>query len=154
MKMRGVFIAELREAGRVVARWTAPNLVTDAGVAHVADCMSGRAGTRMTYMAVGDGTGQDAASTTLDNELARIALDATYGEQGTGAADADVGRDLEVYEVVYKATFAAGTGTGTLSEFAVFNANAAGTMLNYATGFSYAKGVLQDLLVWYVLTLG
>lgn len=121
----------------IMERWTFSNFLTALGEAHLAARQCASPPAAMSHLAVGTGTGQTAASTTLANEIARVALDSGYPQQGTGAAD---------NEVLYLATLPVGTGTGTLTEFAIFNASSGGTMLNYASGFApKIKGAGQSL---------
>jgi len=143
--MRGDVELELRNAdGSVAHRVHCRNLITQLGDALVADAMSDRGTTLPTHMAVGSGTGQTSASTTLATELARVALTSTT--QGTGGDD---------NTVVYVATFAAGTGTGTISECALFNAFTSGTMFNYLDTFSsFSKGSGQSLTVTLTVRFG
>ena len=90
------------------------NLVVTAGKEWVADRMN-NANTVMTYMSIGTGTTAAAAgNTTLVTELDRNALSSTTV---TGA------------DVAYVATWAAGDGTGAITEAGIFNAASAGDML-------------------------
>jgi len=91
------------------------NLVVTTGKSYVASRMKDATATAMSHMAVGTGsTAAAAADTTLGSELARIAL--------TSAT-------VSANQVSYVATFAAGTGTGALTEAAILNASSGGTML-------------------------
>jgi len=120
------------------------NAVTVLGDALVADAMSDRGVALPTHMAVGTATGgKSTASTTLETELARVALDSTT--QGTGASDNDV---------VWVATFPAGTGTGALVEAGVFNDASAGTMMTYTDFSVINKGASDSLVITWTLTCG
>jgi hypothetical protein len=135
----------VRESSRLVATYEFPNFLTELGEAHIAARLSGSP-TQMSHMAVGTGTGQDQADQTLATEIARVALEATYPLQGSGADD---------NRVAYYAIFPAGTGTGTLTEFAIFNASSGGVMLNYATGFTpIVKGAGQSFEITAYLKIG
>ena len=91
------------------------NLVVTTGKGYVASRMKDATATAMSHMAVGTGsTAAAAADTTLGSELARIALTSTT---------------VSANQVSYVATFAAGTGTGALTEAAILNASSGGTML-------------------------
>ena len=91
------------------------NLVVTTGKSYVASRMKDATATAMSHMAVGTGsTAAAAADTTLGSELARIALTSTT---------------VSANQVSYVATFAAGTGTGALTEAAILNASSGGTML-------------------------
>lgn len=94
---------------------TVPNMIVTAGLYHIADQMSGEAQNEMTHMAIGTGTTAAAlADTALETELDRNAVTSVTR---TGAS------------VAYVGTWAAGDGTGAITEAGIFNAAAAGTML-------------------------
>ena len=91
------------------------NLVVTTGKGYVASRMKDATATAMSHMAVGSGsTAAAVADTALGTELARIALTSTT---------------VSANQVSYVATFAAGTGTGALTEAAILNASSGGTML-------------------------
>ena len=91
------------------------NLVVTTGKSYVASRMKDATATAMSHMAVGSGsTAAAVADTALGTELARIALTSTT---------------VSANQVSYVATFAAGTGTGALTEAAILNASSGGTML-------------------------
>ena len=91
------------------------NLVVDTGLAFITSRMTDSTDSVMSHMAVGSGsTAAAAGDTTLGSEEGRVALTST-----TDNAD----------EVVYVATFGAGTATASLREAGLFNASSAGTML-------------------------
>lgn len=155
LRTKSEIVAVVLEGGVEVARYRTTNFLTELGEAHIADRLSDAGTSAMSHMAIGDDTGQTAASTTLANELARVALDATYPKQGTGATDTVLNRAIRDNEVLYRATFPAGTGTGTITEFAVLNAASAGVMLNYAEPSpAWEKGAGQELIVVMALTIG
>ena len=145
MSVRGRIHIALRNAdGSLAHELTFPNFITDAGEAHIADQLADAGETAMGYMAIGDSSGQAKTDTTLANETARVALDSTT--QGSSGDDNDV---------VYVATFPAGTGTGTVSEVGVLNAATVGTLLNYSDQFSaFSKGAGQSAVVTVTLTIG
>jgi len=119
------------------------NTLTELGEALIADALSDRSVALMTHMAVGSGTGQDAADTTLATELARVALDSTT--QGSAGNDNDV---------TWIATFAAGTGTGAITEAGLFNATPAGTMFSVTSFAVINKGAADVLIFSWTLTCG
>tara|TARA_R110002153_G_scaffold21606_1_gene71944 strand:+ start:406 stop:831 length:426 start_codon:yes stop_codon:yes gene_type:complete len=99
--------------GKVVRE--VPNLVVTAGKAYVASRMKDATATAMSHMAIGTGSTAAASSdTALGAEVARVALSST-----TVAANT----------ITYVATFAAGTGSGSLTESAVLDSTSSGTML-------------------------
>ena len=152
-KTRTQVVGVFYENGLEVRRFETTNFLTEAGEAHMADQMSDAAEAAMSHMAVGTGSGQTAADTALDTEIARVALDATYPKQGTGATDTILNRVVRDNEVLYRGTFPAGTGTGTITEVAVFNAASGGTMLNYAVE-NQPKAAGQELILVIALTIG
>ena len=92
-----------------------PNLVVTAGKGYVASRMKDTSATAMSHMAIGTGsTAAAAGNTALGSESARTALTSTT----VSSAD-----------IVYVDTFAAGTGTGAITEAGIFNASSGGTML-------------------------
>ena len=91
------------------------NLVVTAGKGFVASRMAGTSANVMSHMAIGTGsTAASASDTALGSEAARTALTST---NVSGAV------------VTYVDTFAAGTGTGAITEAAILNASSGGTML-------------------------
>jgi len=91
------------------------NLVVDTGLAYIASRMKDATATAMTHMAIGSGTNDPAAGdTALQTQLGRVALTSTTVTNNS---------------VAYIASFAAGTGTGAVTEAGIFNASSAGTML-------------------------
>ena len=120
------------------------NTWTQVGDAHVADQLSDQGNAAVGWMAVGTTSGgKSTASTTLEAEAARVALDSTT--QGAGAADNDV---------VYVGTFGAGVGTGALVEAGLFNAGAAGVMMCYTEWAVVNKGASDTLVVTWTATFG
>jgi len=121
--VNGYVRAELFEGEELVGIWDTTNFVTDVGLKHIAGAM-GQSPTDMGWIGVGTGTGQTKASTTLDTDQVHQALLAGYPDRTASPPD---------NVTVFKATLAAGVGTGTLTEGGVFN-NASvdtGTLLNY-----------------------
>lgn len=113
------------------------NLVVDTGLAWMAGRQVGTTGP-MSHMAIGSGSvAPDPLNTTLGNELGRAALTAQ-----TAAANV----------AAYASTFAAGVGTGAITEAGIFNANAAGVMLNRATFPVINKGALDTLQINWLVT--
>jgi len=143
--LKGMFHFRLYDAdGNLKEEREVPNTITQLGDAWVADHLSDVGTALASHMAVGTGTGgKSTASTTLETELARVALDSTT--QGGGADDNDV---------IWVATFPAGTGTGALVEAAVLNNAAGGTMIVYTDYAVINKGAADSLVVTWTLTCG
>ncbi len=119
------------------------NTVTELGDAHIADALSDQGEGALGYMAVGTGTGQTSASTGLAVTLDRNALTSTT--QGIGANDNDV---------IYVGTWAAGDGTGAITEAGIFLGDN-NTSLNYYDDFAVInKGAVDTLVITWTVTHG
>ena len=115
-----------------------PNLVVTVGLQHVADQMSDQGNAAMTHMSVGTGTTAAAASdTALVTELDRNALDSTT-QSGAG--------------VIYICTWAAGDGTGALTEAGIFNQASAGVMLCRSVFSVKNKGAGDSMVLTWTIT--
>jgi len=130
--------------GQIKEERLAHNLVTDAGCAHIADQLASVPDeSAMSHMAIGTGTtGPVAGNTTLETELDRNALDSFT--QGAGAAD---------HTVIYVASWAAGDGTGAITEAGIFNAASAGTLLARVVFSVINKGASDTLQITWTLTI-
>lgn len=117
LNMKGdVYITKTLPDG-TVENYEHKNLVVSVGKTNIAARMAGNTVAVMSHMAVGTGNTAAAASdTTLDTELARVALTVAGGTPSSNT-------------VTYSAAFPAGTGTGALQEAGVFNAASSGTMM-------------------------
>ena len=103
------------ENGNLKQELNVTNLVVDTGLAYIASRMKDATATAMTHMAIGSGTTDPAAAdTALQTQLGRVSLTSTTVTNNS---------------VAYIASFAAGTGTGAVTEAGIFNASSAGTML-------------------------
>ena len=125
--------------GAIKQEFTVPNLVVDTGLDYIASRMKDTTDTAMSHMAVGTGTtAADAADTALETEAARETLTST-----TVTSNA----------VAYVATFAAGTGTGALTEAAILNASSGGTMLCRTVFSVINKGASDSMTVTWTVTI-
>lgn len=146
LQFRGLFLFVLHRADGSAETWESENFLTEDGEAWVADQLAATpALDPMTYMGIGTGSGQTQADTTLDNEVARVAFESGYPAVGAGADD---------NEVEFYANFPAGTGTGIITEVAVFNASSGGNMLNYSQNFVKDKQAGDALEVHLYLKCG
>lgn len=101
--------------GQVKDQREIKNLVVTNGLAFIASRMRDASASVMSHMAVGAGTTAAALGNTgLVSELGRVALTSTV---------------VNANQIVFTATFPAGTGTGAVTEAGILNAGAAGTML-------------------------
>lgn len=121
--------------GKVKQEAKGPNVVTTVGKEFLASFLYSAAVAASTftcrYVAIGsDSTSEDAGNTGLGTELARVSGVVSYV---SGA----------IYRVT--GTFAAGTGTGAIVEYAVFSSSTAGTLLNRKTDSVINKGASDSL---------
>lgn len=116
------------------------NLVVNTGLAHIADQLSASPGdSAMSHMAIGTGTTAAAAGdTALETELDRNALDSATD---SGAV------------VTYQATWAAGDGTGAITEAGILNNSSGGTLLARAVFAVINKGASDSLVITWTLTV-
>jgi len=114
------------------------NLVVTAGKGYVASRIKDATATAMSHMAVGtNSTAAAAGDTALGAEAGRVALTST---SVSGAI------------VTYVATFAAGTGTGSLTEAAILNASSSGTMLARTVFSTISKSANDSMTVTWQVT--
>lgn len=115
------------------------NLVVTAGKGYVASRMKDASATAMSHMAIGSGTTNPAANDTApETQLGRVSLTSTAV---SGAV------------VTYVATFAAGTGTGAVTEAAILNASSGGTMLCRTEFNVVNKGSSDSMTVTWTVTV-
>ena len=119
------------------------NTITELMDAHVADQMSDQGDAAIGYMNVGTGSGQGAADVGLDSELDRNALDSTT--QGAAGDDNDV---------IYVCTWAAGDGTGAITEAGIMQADNNTTMMAYADFAVVNKAAADSLVITWTVTFG
>ena len=120
-----------------------PNIVTTAGKGFVASSMvkTSNSPAAMTHMEVGTGTTNPAAGDSSLESAVSGSRTALTSSNVTGAA------------IAYLCTFAAGTGTGALTEAGIFNASSGGTML-CRTEFSVInKGASDSMTVTWTVTV-
>ena len=125
--------------GKIIEKRESENLVVNSGLAHIADQLSASPDeTAMSHMAIGTGTTAPTADdTALESEVARVALES---RTDSGA------------NIVYKAEFGAGTGTGAITEAGIFNASTGGTMLARDTFGAINKGSNDVLRIEWTIT--
>jgi hypothetical protein len=129
------------EMGNVKKDETIHNIITNVGLAHIADQMSDQGEVAMSHMAVGDDADPKAAAgdTTLNSEISRVTLTSI-----TQTANVTV---------VYVGDWAAGVGTdGNLCEAGIFNDDTAGTMLSRATFTSTDKQAADTMKITWTVT--
>ena len=139
-KATGKLTVEIKDKqGNVKETRELENLVVDTGLAFIASRMKDASATAMTHMAIGTGTTAAASGdTTLGTEAARVGLSTT-----TVTANA----------VAYVCAFAAGTGTGAITEAGILN-GASGSTLLCRTVFSVVnKGASDSMTITWTVTI-
>ena len=116
-----------------------PNLVVTDGKEYVASRMKDTSASAMSHMAIGSGsTAAAAGNTALGSELGRVSLTST---------------NVSAAVVTYVATFAAGTGTGAVTEAALLNASSGGTMLCRTVFSVVNKGSADSMTITWTVTV-
>lgn len=115
--------------------WVGRNLVVLSGRQWVASRMRDASAAVMSHLAIGTGSNAPVAGdTALQTEVARVALTSSV---------------LAGDRMTYVASFDPGAGTGNIFEAGIFNAGAAGTMLNRIVFPLKAKSAIGYLdVVW------
>ena len=133
-------IVKTNSEGLVTEKVHVPNLVVSVGKTFIASRMTGTASNVMSHMAVGSGTTAPVAGNIdLESILgSRNALTSTTPSSNT---------------VTYVATFAAGEGTGAVTEAGIFNASTSGTMLCRTTFPVVNKAAGDSITVTWVVTV-
>lgn len=141
MSVQGRLSVVLRDSnGQVKQSYEVPNLVVDTGLAYITSRMKDATDDVMSHMAVGSGaTAADGGDTALETQIgSRVALTSTT---------------VTANEIEYVATFAAGVGTGAVTEAGTFNAATAGTMLCRTVFSVVNKGADDTLQITWTITL-
>ena len=129
------------ENGKLKEEFTVPNLVVTTGLNFIASRMEGVDDAIMSHMAVGtDNTAAAGGDTALGSEVAGARVALTDGVASGG-------------DMVYTATFPAGTGTAALTEAGIFNASSAGTMLCRTVFAVINKGAADTMTVTWTITI-
>ena len=127
------------ENGNIKDERQVKNLIVTTGVNYIADRMADAAESAMSHMAVGSGTTAAAAGdTALETQEAIVSLASTTQTNE---------------DVVYVATFGAGTGTAALTEAGIFNAASSGTMLCRTVFSAVNKGANDSLEITWTVTI-
>ena len=134
LKMKGRLQVSLN--GEVVR--DIDNLVVTAGKNYVADRMKNNSSV-MSHMAIGSGnTAAAAGNTALGTELGRVALTSSTVSNAV---------------VTYVASFAAGTGTGAVTEAGILTAASGGTMLCRTVFSVVNKGSADSMTITWTVTV-
>ena len=124
--------------GTVIDTREVKNLVVDDGLEFIASRMKDTTSTAMSHMAIGTGSTAAAADTALGTEAARQGLTST-----TVTANA----------VAYVASFAAGTGTGAITEAGILNASSGGSLLCRTVFSVVNKGASDSMTITWTVTI-
>ena len=139
-KATGKLTIEIKnDKGTVIETREVKNLVVDAGLDYIASRMKDATATAMSHMAIGTGsTAAAAADTTLGTEADRNALTSTTVTDNA---------------VAYVASFAAGTGTGAITEAGILNASSGGTLLCRTVFSVVNKGASDSMTITWTVTI-
>lgn len=133
-------ITKYNSKKQVISEMTIPNLVVTVGKNHIAQRLYTNSENLMSHMAIGsNNTASALTNTTLGTELARQAL-TTVAVTGSN--------------ISFAATFAAGVGTGSLTEAGIFNASSAGTMLCRTTFPVITKSSSETIAISWTVSVG
>ena len=115
------------------------NLVVQVGLNYIASCILSSTSSPFTYMALGtSSTPATLADTTLGSELVRQVFT-------SASTSANV--------VSISTTYAAGTGTGAITEAGIFNASSGGTMLSHVVFSVINKASTDTLTINWTITV-
>jgi hypothetical protein len=136
-KLTGKLKIELND--EVVAE--VPNIVVSDGKDFVASRMKDTTDSAMSHMAIGTGSTAAAAS------------DSALGSELSGSRTALTSTTVTDNDIVYVATFGAGTGTGAVTEAGIFNASSGGTMLCRTVFSVVNKGSADSMTITWTVTV-
>lgn len=136
LSMRGDVVIKLNDEVVLEKK----NLIVTAGKAFLASAVLNSSSSPFTYMAIGTGTAAAAVTdTALATELTRSAFT-------TSSVASNV--------VTLTTTYAAGTGTGTLTEAGILNNSSGGTLLSRVVFAAISKGSADSLTITWTITVG
>jgi hypothetical protein len=139
-KATGKLTVEIKDKqGNVKETRELENLVVDDGLAFIASRMKDATATAMSHMAIGTGTVAAASGdSALGTEAARVALTSTT---------------VTTNAVAYVCSFAAGTGTGAITEAGILNAASTGTLLCRTVFSVVNKGASDSMTITWTVTI-
>jgi hypothetical protein len=117
LKLKGELSVVLNKADGSVETHDFKNLVVNTGLNFIVSRMKDATATAMSHMELGIGT------------TAAAAGDTGLGSAISGSRTALTSTTVATNTITYVATFAAGTGTGAVTEAGIFNASSSGTLL-------------------------
>ena len=132
-------ISRLNESGDELEVREVKNLIVAVGKNVITSRLVGNTTAIPSHMAVGSSnTAATTAQTALGTELGRVVLDSSTRTNNT---------------IAYVATFPAGTGTGSLTEAAIFNASSTGDMLCRTNFNAVNKGAADVIVITWNVTI-
>lgn len=144
LKMKGEWFVYLYgPSGELKDQRSGYNVVTTVGKEFIASflnsAVAGAASFTGKYIAIGTNTTSESASdTSLGTEVSRHTGTASY-------------LSGQIYQI--KATFAAGSGTGAITEYGLLSSNSAGTLIARDTEAPISKGAADTLTVICQMTI-
>lgn len=116
------------------------NLIVNTGKNFAASALINTSSSPFTHMAIGTGTTPAALTdTTLGAQLVRQAFTSS---------------NVTANVVTMSTTYAAGAGTGSITEAGIFNASSGGTMLSRVVFPVVSKGAADSLTINWTVTVG
>ena len=139
-KATGKLTVEIKDKdGKVKDTRELTNLVVSDGLDFIASRMKDATATAMSHMAIGTGsTAAASGDSALGTEAARQALTSTTVNNNA---------------VSYVASFAAGTGTGAITEAGILNAASSGTLLCRTVFSVVNKGASDSMTITWTITI-
>ena len=139
-KATGKLTVEIKDKdGKVKDTRQLTNLVVSDGLDFIASRMKDATATAMSHMAIGTGsTAAASGDSALGTEAARQALTSTTVNNNA---------------VSYVASFAAGTGTGAITEAGILNAASGGTLLCRTVFSVVNKGASDSMTITWTITI-
>jgi hypothetical protein len=147
LKPTGELVIVLRDKdGNIKEQRKIPNLVVTSGKNLIASRIAGNTSSVMSHLAIGQSTtAPDVSQTGLITEF-------TGGSNARSSLTV-AGGSVSNNQITYTATFAAGNGTGPVTEAGIFNASTAGTMLARTTFLVVNKDALDTLTISWIVTI-
>ena len=139
-KATGKLTVEIKDKdGNIKDTRQLTNLVVSDGLDFIASRMKDATATAMSHMAIGTGnTAAASGDSSLGTEAARQALTSTTVNNNA---------------VSYVASFAAGTGTGAITEAGILNAASSGTLLCRTVFSVVNKGASDSMTITWTITI-
>jgi hypothetical protein len=139
-KATGKLTVEIKDKdGKVKDTRELTNLVVSDGLDFIASRMKDATATAMSHMAIGTGsTAAASGDSALGTEAARQALTSTTVNNNA---------------VSYVASFAAGTGTGAITEAGILNASSGGSLLCRTVFSVVNKGASDSMTITWTVTI-